>query len=683
MKTVLININSFIAFVAVMLFGLVACEKSQTEGNSVVIVDDLYEINYTEKGGIQEFVMYSDIGEWQIVPTYEEDWQWIDAYPKRGSNDARFAVKVSENETAYPRTCDLHIVTGDKVRATITFNQTGGVPEMKILYASDTKVVSSLGDNFKIKVKANIDWIATIPEEADWLTPTEHTDDYQAFAVAPSDLDTERETVVTFSAVGTSISYPLIVKQAKHSEDFASARLVTIAELLDLAAAGGGTVNDNVYIVASVVSDYASGNFPATYMCVQDESNKGICIDFEDEDSNDYPLNARLTIHMLGQMLKVVDTETKSPVFANFSRTMVMKTEEGYPVTPIKIADVSTLGDYEYCLVELEDVEYVVPYGTYLNIAETNLNADYGTYDIKPSLQFSERNNEYVHLLRDRQGNVTELYTFHSFTSRASRMIPEGSGNITGVVMRRTKSGNTPRYHIRMRALSDDRISDDPATRHSKTIMQIGPWSEYSKGLSKVLACVGTGQLKESATGESVAVNSTAGNTSMYFQPAWTRNRTAELINGKWIPLYANSVDVIYYCIVAQDWWQNNFNRILDCDGVAWIITTSTEGAEGQLSLDFAGCSSSSGPLNFIVEYCDNENAPVEEWKQAGRISVANANTSSGMKLYTLDLPADCNNCANLVLRLRVADSRRAKNTSTPIDNAGTNRLGIIRISSR
>lgn len=681
MKNILKSIILFVAFVAATLIGSVSCEKSRTEGDSVVIADDLYEIDYTDKGGIQAFVMYSDIGDWQLMPTYEEDWEWIDAYPKSGTDDARFSVKVSENESAYPRTCDLHIVAGGRVRATITFNQAGGAPEMKVLYSSDTKVVSSLGESFKIKVKANIDWTATIPDDAPWLTLAEHTDDYQIFTAAPSDIQDEREASVTFAAVGTSIKQSLTIRQAKPSETFSSARLVSIAELNEIAAGGGGTINDNVYIVGSVVSDCTCGNFPAARMYVQDDSDRGICIEFDDENSNDYPLDARLTIHMLGQKI-VEDKETHSPVFADFSRTMIMKSEEGFPATPVRVSDVSAIGDYENCLVELADVEYAVPYGTYLNINETVLNADYGTYDIAPSIQFNERNNEYVQLLRDRQGNLAQLYTFHTFVSRASRMIPEGSGNIRGVVTRNTKLYKDI-YQIRMRSLADDEISDDPSTRHSKTIMQIGPWSEYEKGLNKATACIGTGQLKESATGESVAVNNKAGSTSMYFQPAWTRCRTAEMVNGRWTPIYANSTDVIYYCIVAQNWWQNNFNRILDCDGVAWIITASTEGAEGQLSLDLASCSSSSGPLNYIVEYADDENAPLDEWKEAGRIIMANASVSQGMKLYSVDLPAECNNRANLVLRLRVADSRRAKNTSTPIDNAGTNRLGIIRISSR
>lgn len=681
MKNIFNNTLLFTAFVAVSLFSSVSCEKSHTDGDSVVIADDLYEIDYTDKGGIQAFVMYSDIGKWELMPTYEEDWEWIDAYPKSGTDDARFSVKVSENMSAYPRTCDLHVVAGGKVRATITFNQTGGAPEMKVLYSSDTKVVSSLGESFKIKVKANIDWKVDIPADASWLTLAEHTDDYQIFTVAPSDINEEHITTVTFVAVGTSISQALTIKQTKPSETFASARLVSIAELKELLVGGGGTINENVYIVGSVVSDYTCGNFPAARMYVQDASERGICIEFDDENSNDYPLDTRLTIHMLGQKV-VEDKDTHSPVFADFSRTMIMKSEEGYPATPICISDVSTIGDFEHCLVELTDVEYVVPYGTYLNINESSLNADYGSYDIEPSIQFNERNNEYVQLLRDRNGNIAQLYTYHTFVSRASRMIPEGSGNIKGVVTRNTKMYKDI-YQIRMRSLADDGISDDASTRHSKTIMQIGPWTEYSKGLPKATACIGTGQLKESATGESVAVNNKAGSTSMYFQPAWTRNRVAQLVDGVWIPRYANSTDVIYYCIVAQDWWQNNFNRILDCDGVAWIINASTEGAEGQLSLDFAGCSSSSGPLNYIVEYADDETAPVADWEEAGRIVMANASVSTAMKLYSVDLPAECNNRTNLVLRLRVADSRRAKNTSTPIDNAGTNRLGIIRISSR
>ena len=671
------------AAMAVMLTAVFvsSCESKDVEGSTVTIVDDLYEVDFTAAGGTQSFIVYSDVGDWELKPTYEEDWEWITAWPASGRNDARFSIKVDENKSAYPRTCDLHIVANGKIAATITFNQDGAEPYLELLYSNETKLASSLGEEFKIKVSSNIDWSAEIPEDAGWLTLGEHTDEYQIFAVEENTLEQERTTTVTFSAPGASLSKTLTVKQAKPSESFHESRKVSIADILAMTGGGAGTVEENVYVEAYVVSDYTSGNFPPACMCVQDESGKGLCIEFDDESSNDYALNSKLTIHLYG-MSASVDSENGAPVFDSFTRTMIMKNEESTGIAPIEIDDVSTISDHEYCLVKLRNVEYVVPYGTYLNINETVLNADYAGYDITNSLPFSEKNNEYVQLLRDAYGNVTQLYTFHSFIYRASRMVPEGTGDITGVVMRRIKNEGTV-YHIRMRNLEDDAISDDPSTRRSKTVMQIGPWTEYQQGLEKATASIGIGQLKESATGESIAVNSSAGNASMYFQPAWTRSCTASLVDGTWIPLYANSTDVIYYCITAQDWWQNNYNRIEDCDGTAWILPVSTAGYTGQLSLDFAAASSSSGPLNFCVEWSTDENAPLDYWTEIATYAVTNASTSQAMKLYTIDLPQECCDRSDLVLRMRVYNNRRAKNTSTPIDRAGTSRLGIIRISSR
>ena len=671
------------AAMAVMLTAVFvsSCESKDVEGSTVTIVDDLYEVDFTAAGGTQSFIVYSDVGDWELKPTYEEDWEWITAWPASGRNDARFSIKVDENKSAYPRTCDLHIVANGKIAATKTFNQDGAEPYLELLYSNETKLASTLGEEFKIKVSSNIDWSAEIPEDAGWLTLGEHTDEYQIFAVEENTLEQERTTTVTFSAPGASLSKTLTVKQAKPSESFHESRKVSIADILAMTGGGAGTVEENVYVEAYVVSDYTSGNFPPACMCVQDESGKGLCIEFDDESSNDYALNSKLTIHLYG-MSASVDSENGAPVFDNFTRTMIMKNEESTGIAPIEIDDVSTISDHEYCLVKLRNVEYVVPYGTYLNINETALNADYAGYDITNSLPFSEKNNEYVQLLRDAYGNVTQLYTFHSFIYRASRMVPEGTGDITGVVMRRIKNEGTV-YHIRMRNLEDDAISDDPSTRRSKTVMQIGPWTEYQQGLEKATASIGIGQLKESATGESIAVNSSAGNASMYFQPAWTRSCTASLVDGTWIPLYANSTDVIYYCITAQDWWQNNYNRIEDCDGTAWILPVSTAGYTGQLSLDFAAASSSSGPLNFCVEWSTDENAPLDYWTEIATYAVTNASTSQAMKLYTIDLPQECCDRSDLVLRMRVYNNRRAKNTSTPIDRAGTSRLGIIRISSR
>lgn len=89
MKTHIYNIHGFaaaaVAAVATAVASLLcSCESKDAEGSSVAIVDDLYQIEYTEEGGIQAFVVYSDVGDWELKPTYEEDWEWITAWPASG-----------------------------------------------------------------------------------------------------------------------------------------------------------------------------------------------------------------------------------------------------------------------------------------------------------------------------------------------------------------------------------------------------------------------------------------------------------------------------------------------------------------------------------------------------------------------------------------------------------------------
>lgn len=673
---------SLVGVVAVSL-SLAACTSDKTSDPAFVEIDgDTYVINYDKAGGITKFVMYSNIGHWQLLPRYEEDWEWITVFPKEGVDDARFSVLVQENKTAYPRSCELNIVNDNgEVMSHLTFNQNGAEPVMDLLYKKDSKLCSALGEQFKIKVSANIDWAVRISEDVDWLRSVEHTQEYELFEVDKNMLDEERDTYVEFYVDGTSITKSLNIAQAQYSQSFDTAEKISIADLRESLDETAGVVTANVYIQGYVVSDCTCGNFKGEQMYLMDESRAGILILFDDADSNDYPLNSLVTVHLFG-LPASIDSETKALCFADMTRTYIMKSEETAGIAPIEISSVNEMPGYESCLVKLRNVEYVLPIGTYFNAVETSIGADYGDYNISTSVQFSEKNDEFVHPLRDADGNTTEIYTLGYSNFRAARLVGEGTGDITGVVSSREK-WNGRIYNLRMRSLDDDTVSDDESTRRSKCVMQLGPWQNSTKGIEKVTACVGIGQLKESATGESVSPNSTAGNAAMYLAPCYVRNKAAELINGVWIPKYANTNDVMWYGICAQDWWQNNYNRILDCDGTAWIITASTAGYTGQLSFDIMQASSSSGPLYFTLEWSTNENAPIEEWTEIETHPVNNTSVSTGLKIFTFDLPAECCNRNDLVLRLRVPNAVRAKNTATPIDSGGTSRLVEIRISCR
>ena len=83
-----------------------------------------------------------------------------------------------------------------------------------------------------------------------------------------------------------------------------------------------------------------------------------------------------------------------------------------------------------------------------------------------------------------------------------------------------------------------------------------------------------------------------------------------------------------------------------------------------------------------MIEFATSEGAPIDEWTPVKEIIAANSSVSYGQKLYSIDLPAECNNVPNLVIRMRVSQNLRAKNTSA-IDPSGNCKIGMIRLSSR
>ena len=674
-----------------LLFAGSCQEQEQSVGTSVKLYQEVdgQQVELTEfdtaiTGGFYEFLLYSDIGEWELKPTFEEDNEWCQAWPSSGKNDARFGIKVFENKTAYPRTCEMNVISRGQVMATITFNQTANVPTMDFAYAypDNTKIVNEFGETFKIRIASNVEWKAEVTQNSGWLSLGNKKDDYQELVVLANETDDERISSVKFRAIGTDLEHILYIQQGT-SADFKAAQKWTIQDVL-LATDGLGAITENVYVEGYVISDPTSGNFDSTHMIIMDQSNCGMCIEFEDADSNIYPVNTLVTLHLKDMAFVLdqgvgIDESTFAPKIAGFPSSRVKFSEPSAGIAPIELDYVGQIEQYEHCLVTIKNVEYAVPYGTYVNVHE-DFNGDYLDYAYAPSLPFTTVYNEYIQPIRDALGEIGELYTHRNAKFRAARVMPEGSGDITGVVMRRTKSENSL-YHIRMRSLEDDKISDDVATRRAKTIMQIGPWTKRKK-LDKITASVGVGHLRTSASNEGLILS--ASSVSVYASDSWARCVPATLNeqNGKWYPLFATAEGVTYFSVSTINWWGNNYNRITDCDGVAWIITTNTTGSEGQLSLDFALCSSSGGPMYFMIEFATSEGAPIDEWTPVKEIIAANSSVSYGQKLYSIDLPAECNNVPNLVIRMRVSQNLRAKNTSA-IDPSGNCKIGMIRLSSR
>ncbi|MBQ5635845.1 MAG: BACON domain-containing protein [Alistipes sp.] len=703
MRHILYYIEKSLSLLAVsvaLLFA--ACQQPEegTTGTDIKLYQvvngqevEIQEYDSKLEGEMYDFVIYSNIGEWELKPTFEEDNEWCKSWPSEGKNDARVAIKVFENKTAYPRTCEMNIVSRGQVMATIVFNQTANNPHMEFAYAypDDTKIVNEFGESAKIRVDSNVEWKAELTYDIDWLRLGEKTSEYQELIIDENVDDEARTASVLFRALGTDIEHRLYISQGTAAE-FEAASKWTIKEVLNSLENGEGGIADNVYVEGYVISDYTTRNFDARQMVIMDESNAGMCVEFEDVYSNIYPLNTKVTIH-LKDLLFVADDDVITPTDGTFGSKVaglpssrVKFAEPSAGIAPIELTSGDDLDQYEHCLVTLKDVEFAVPYGTYCNVNE-DFSLDYnnidglGTaYDYSKSYMYTTFGHEFVHPLRDSQDNIVELYTLRSATFRAARLINEGSGDITGVVMHRVKDGESL-YHIRMRNLEDDQTSADPETRRAKPVLKIGPWTA-AKALDKLTASVGKGDLRPSFGNHGVVKGSTT--TSAYLADSWARC-TAATYNestNKWYPLYATAEGVTYYTLKAINWWDNNYNRIADQSGCAWVVNTTTAGIEGRLSFEFAMCSSGGGPRPFVVEYAESEDAPASEWTQVQDIISPNISVSYSQKLYTVDLPAACNNKQNLTIRLRVSANQRASTASATSDT-GNNVLGFVRLSSR
>lgn len=672
-----------------------ACNDDDTEQTPYLqIVDDLYEVNYDVNGGTQQFVMYSSYGRWSLVTTYAEDEEWVTAWPSEGVGDARFSVKIAKNAGAGARQATLNVVVDGASVATIAFNQAGAEPTLEI--GSAERTASVRGETFNLPVKANLPWVAQLDdaEAASWVTLGEFADDFQSFSVTANEGTSPRRAEVVFRAYGTSLSRTFVIHQGDRSSAFELAEKTTIAELLK---SGEGKISQNLYIEGSVISDRTTRNYPVAYRSERsdntmfvDDGTAGLWIEFNDAADNTCDLDDDVVIHMYGQSI-VRDEYTNGLKIAALTSSAVQSATPGKGVEPIVIEDISQLARYENRLVTLKEVEFVLPYGMLCNINEAS--GYYGDKQSDKYLNTADYNDltlEYGHYLRDKGGNLAKLYTTWSFTERSLHLLPEGSGDITGIVNKRYKADRYRRYSatrqkeeswcIRVRRETDITcFGADASTRHARTVMQFGPWNDNKATLSQVPASVGKGQLYHSVS-RSVA-GTTSGNTSeMYW--AWAHARcnpaTFDPVKDSWLPAYGNKVNIQYIAIMAQGWWKNTAAVNTSTDGCCWILSDlSTEGYDGRLWLEFTASSNTGGPIEFLAEWADSPDAAT--WNPIGYYVCANWHCDIHAPEYVFELPEALRNKSSFCIRLQATLER---NASDDADSAsGTSRLGVVRIS--
>lgn len=652
-------------------------------------------------GGAERLSLRTNMGDWRIEPLYAEDSEWIDLWPDHGTDDGRFYLAVDRNLTAYSRVATLNVIAQGRVVQTLRIAQQPGTPSIAVdMDGLNSFTLPTRSSSRTIRIAANIGWKPVAEDgAAEWIAFADQTDRSVKVLVAENPEDDLRTGTVSFVMVGTGneqVKASIEIKQKGQKSAYERAELRTVAQVLSELDAEGN-VTGNVKIEASVISDPLTLNFDPAFiayssnlvptldnrlMWVQDESGRGLLIEFLDAAYNTYRLNDRLTLHLVDQKL-ITDEKLGVRKISGFTSDDIPEAAEGTGVEPLRLADLSQVDDYENTLVRIENVEFAVPVGTYVNIDERQ----YAKVNAK-GLMDSPR--QYAHLLRDGAGNVVPLYTASSFTEKFSRLIPRGGGAVTAIVTRNIVSGKTQTV-LRLRADADNAVSDDAATRLTRPVVEFGPFTTFGT-LPEIKASTGSGTLKTSIFKQIVNASEYSGSSStsdyMYWAWSYARRTTATLdADHAATPPLTGSIaenpreyEMQHPCLNSNTWWQGNGSSIRDAEGEAWIATISTEGVTERLILSFTTASSSGGPRDFILEWAATEETPAAEWQPIAEYKSGNWDANYQLKQLSFPLPTQINGLKQVVIRHRVAANIRA-NDAANITTGGTNRIGYWAVS--
>lgn len=680
--------------------------------------------------------VHTDYQAWQVEVEYlyDADLDWITIWPKSGVLDGRFSVSVARNKaTPYPREAIIYVKSGGVTLKSIRVTQAPVPAKLELGMEGLTRITfASKASSKTARLSTNVLWVAEIvTPDADWLSISDFEDQSLLLTTVENPNDYPRSAVVRFTMIGgledKSVDLNVVQRDKSTDAEFADRR--SIAEVLAQVGPTGGEVQGNVYVEAYVTSDLTTRNFdtkrrwPGTdspkqtfwqeymyenrYMWVQDDSGKGLMLEWLSGELNDYPLNTKVKMHLVGTTI-VTDAFTGSLKIGSVEPDMIFDSEESTGITPVQLDSFDNIADYVNSLVTIDPVQFALPYGTYVNIDERYFNQQYVTDVTVNSVPYCETSRQYGHLIMDKNGNRYRLVTECTFTERYIRAIPQGSGPLTAIVTKNRLAGEN-HIVLRLRSDSDNEVSNDASTRLTKIISRFGPHLHTDTGKETVEADIsnGTGGKANGKlrTGVFVKVTPTGNSTGMYWSQTYARmptflssiNIAKEKFNGLMqdaqttvLPQPENVNPVMYCSMNANHMWNTSLaSQIPDAKLGGWLITLNTEGITGDLYLTFDTSSSQSGPAWMRLQWKEiTVESPLfttkDKWNTiVPRYEIPNWDVNFHCLQYSFKLPDEIKGKKEVVIR-HITDyeddgteAKRAARNGAVSGNGGTNRIGV------
>ena len=661
------------------------CKGTVYDGNTLLKYDEAW----ATPGLCPRVSIYSNLQEWKVSPRMEADSKWIFVWPPKGKDCGRFYISVDKNDYAESRSAELDITDADgKVWKTISIFQDGSVPflELDMGGISNFNMAAESG-SLVIKLRTNTLWsVSASSEMPSWLTISDYTDNSFRVNASQNTDDGERSAdfiVERTDKETTPLSIHFTITQIGGKNAFSKASEISIKELKDTYESHG-KVDDNVYIEGVVISDYTKYNIDEhfyTYtkdgadfkadianipMWLQDAEGNGISVEFISPADNVYLPGTRMKLHLFSHSLGRNDAGVLR--LAGLSSAYVHDAVQSSEPEPVQISDLNLIADYEDRLVTLKDVQFAVPYGTYFNVDNRQVGLNYT--DFPAMIDASVR--QYPHVLIGKNGATVRLLSASTFLDRHCRLMPEGVGDVTGIVSRRFTLGGKTEFYLRLRSDKDNRVPEKRGPSNAKILVRFGPFAERVD-MDQVRANEGSAVIKTSMFSKASAESSS---TSMYFNAYSTIwNKPMENIDVNVVPIVPSGSNQ-YFTLNSQQWYNGTGTTLIDCPGEAWIIKTNTlDAGTGKLYIIMSNASYSTGPKDFCLEWAEDEDAPIADWHKITEYQACSwsANYQSGQ--FVFPLPDEVKGKGVIVFRHRVTSDMSVYSPTRKIASTGTNRM--------
>lgn len=648
-----------------------------------------YDEAWATPGLCPRVTIYSNLPGWTIAPRVESDKDWVFIWPPKGKECGRFYISVDKNDYAESRSALLDITDTDgKVWRTIEILQGGSAPYLDLdMGGINNFNMAAESGSMTIKLKTNTLWtVSAVDNMPSWLSISDYTENSFSLNAEQNTNDDERSAsfvVERADKEAAPLSVRFTIVQIGGKNAFSKAARKSIGEVKGTYEAEG-KINDNIYIEGVVISDFTKynidehfytyskdgANFKAEIanipMWLQDEEGNGISVEFISPADNVYPLGTRMKLHLFGHSF--ARNEAGVLRLAGLSSAYVHDAVQDREPEPFQVSDLSTIAEYEDCLVTLKDVQFAVPYGTYYNVDVRQSNLSYT--DFPEMIDATVR--QYPHILIGRNGATVRLISASTFLDRHCRLMPAGVGDVTGIVSRRYRLGGQTEFYIRLRSDKDNRVAEERGPLNARILVRFGPFAE-KVDMDQVRANEGSAVIKTSMFSKATAASSS---TSMYFNAyATIWNKPMENIDVNVINIVPSG-DNQYYALNSQQWYNGTGTTLVDWPGEAWIIKTNTlDAGDGKLYIIMTNASYSTGPKDFCLEWAEDETTPLSGWHKILDYETCSWSANYQPGQFVIPLPDEVKGKATIVFRHRVTSERAVYSPTRVIASTGTNRM--------